>query len=92
MRGSAVGVITASKSKSFPIGSYAYGQPGWTELAIVKEKHLEKIDVPHNGKVTDILGVLGECENPSHIFPSISLSSVYSFSVDEAYYGKCTLH
>jgi NADPH-dependent curcumin reductase CurA len=60
MRGAAVGKIVASKSKSLPVGSYAYGQPGWTELAILKEKHLEKIDVPPNGKVTDTLGVLGE--------------------------------
>jgi NADPH-dependent curcumin reductase CurA len=59
MRGSAVGVIVASKSKEFPVGAYALGSPGWTELAIVKQKHLEKIDVPSNGKVTDALGVLG---------------------------------
>jgi NADPH-dependent curcumin reductase CurA len=60
MRGAAVGVIAASKSSKFPVGSYAHAQPGWTELAVIKEKHLEKIDVPKNGKVTDTLGVLGK--------------------------------
>lgn len=59
MRGSAIGQITASKSKSFPVGSYALGNVGWTELAIAKEKHLEKMEIPRNGKVTDTLGVLG---------------------------------
>ncbi|KAF2435005.1 NAD(P)-binding protein [Tothia fuscella] len=59
MRGSAVGVVIASRSKAYPVGSYALGSPGWTELAIVKEKHLERVDVPSNGKVTDALGVLG---------------------------------
>jgi hypothetical protein len=60
MRGASVGVIVASKSQKFPVGSYAHGQPGWTEIAVIKEKHLEKIDVPKNGKVTDTLGVLGK--------------------------------
>jgi NADPH-dependent curcumin reductase CurA len=60
MRGSAIGVIKASKSSEFPVGSYAIANIGWTELAIAKEKHLEKIEVPSNGKVTDALGVLGK--------------------------------
>ncbi|KIW06209.1 uncharacterized protein PV09_02686 [Verruconis gallopava] len=59
MRGSAVGIIKASKSSKFPVGSYAVGNVGWTELAIVKEKHLEKMDLPPNGRVTDALSVLG---------------------------------
>lgn len=59
MRGSAVGVITASKSKRFPVGSHALGMVGWTEYAIVKDKHLEEIELPSNGQTTDALSVLG---------------------------------
>lgn len=59
MRGQAIGIIRASKSSSFPVGSYALGMVGWTEYAIVKAKHLEKFDIPRNGKITDALGVLG---------------------------------
>ena len=60
MRGAAIGVIKASKSDAFPVGSYATGTVGWTELAVVKVKQLEKVDIPKNGKVTDALGVLGK--------------------------------
>jgi NADPH-dependent curcumin reductase CurA len=60
MRGQAIGTIRASKSSSFPVGSYALGIVGWTEYAVVKAKHLEKIEIPRNGKVTDALGVLGK--------------------------------
>jgi NADPH-dependent curcumin reductase CurA len=59
MRGSAIGVVKASKSAKFPVGSYAIANIGWTELAIANEKTLENIEVPKNGKVTDALGVLG---------------------------------
>ena len=59
MRGAAVGQILESKSSKFPVGTYASGVVGWTELAIVKEKNLEGVDVPEGGKVTDALGVLG---------------------------------
>lgn len=59
MRGAVIGTIKASKSPAYPVGTHAMGQPGWTELAIVKDKTLEPIDVPHNGKLTDALGVLG---------------------------------
>lgn len=61
MRGSAIGVVKASKSSKYPVGSYAIANIGWTELAVAHEKTLEKIDVPANGKVTDALGVLGKC-------------------------------
>jgi NADPH-dependent curcumin reductase CurA len=64
MRGSAIGIITASKSRSYPVGSYALGSVGWTEFAIAKEKDLEKIEIPANGKVTDALGVLGKRLSP----------------------------
>jgi NADPH-dependent curcumin reductase CurA len=61
MRGSVIGIITASKSSKFPVGSYALGTAlGWTEYAVAKAKQLEKIDVPSNGKLTDSLGVLGK--------------------------------
>jgi NADPH-dependent curcumin reductase CurA len=59
MRGIAVGIIKASKSKAFPVGSYALANVGWTELAIIEEKHLQKIDLPPNGRATDALGCLG---------------------------------
>lgn len=60
MRGAAIGVVKASKSDAFPVGSYATGTVGWTELAIVNSKHLEKVDIPENGRVTDALGVHGK--------------------------------
>ncbi|OCL09540.1 NAD(P)-binding protein [Glonium stellatum] len=59
MRGAAVGVVKASKSKEFPVGSHTVAMVGWTELAIVNEKHLERTEIPRNGKITDALGVLG---------------------------------
>ncbi|KAL8991095.1 MAG: hypothetical protein Q9177_000406 [Variospora cf. flavescens] len=59
MRGIAVGIVKASKSDAFPVGSYAIGTVGWTEFAIMNSKQLEKVDIPHNGKITDALGVLG---------------------------------
>src|ERR1700712_1666117 len=64
MRGMAVGVVTASKSAKFPVGSTATGSVGWTEVAVVKEKALQKIEVPRNGKLTDALGVLGKTYDP----------------------------
>ena len=59
MRGVAVGQVLESKSSKFPVGTYATANVGWTELAVVKEKNLERVDVPDGGKVTDALGVLG---------------------------------
>ncbi|KAI4110733.1 MAG: hypothetical protein LQ345_006922 [Seirophora villosa] len=59
MRGAAVGVVKASKSDAFPVVSYATGTVGWTELAVMPSKQLEKVDIPRNGKITDALGVLG---------------------------------
>lgn len=59
MRGSGIGIIKASKSPSFPVGTYVSAMTGWAEFAILKAKHLEKIEVPPNGKLTDTLGVLG---------------------------------
>jgi NADPH-dependent curcumin reductase CurA len=59
MRGAAIGQVLESKSSKFPAGTYATASVGWTELAVVKEKNLERVDVPDGGKVTDALGVLG---------------------------------
>lgn len=59
MRGAVIGKVIASKSKSFPVNTTVSTACGWTELAIVKEKDLEKIEVPADGKMTDALGVLG---------------------------------
>ena len=51
--------MVESKLSKFPVGTYATASVGWTELAVVKEKNLERVDVPEGGKVTDALGVLG---------------------------------
>lgn len=59
MRGYAVGTVKASRSTAFPVGAYAGATAGWTELAVLKEKELERVDVPKNGRPTDALGVLG---------------------------------
>ena len=58
MRGQAIGVIVSSKSPKFPAGSLAIGTTGWRELAVVKDKHLEKVQLPKNGRLTDALSVL----------------------------------
>ncbi|KAG9715034.1 NAD(P)-binding protein, partial [Aureobasidium melanogenum] len=59
MRGVAIGTVEASKSEKFPVGTLATGLVGWTELAVVDEKALERVDLPSNGRTTDVLGVLG---------------------------------
>jgi NADPH-dependent curcumin reductase CurA len=59
MRGVAIGTVEASKSEKFPVGTLATGFVGWTELAVVDEKTLERVDLPSNGRTTDALGVLG---------------------------------
>lgn len=59
MRGACVGVVVASRSVRFPIGSYATGVTGWTELAIIHARQLDKVEIPAHGKITDALGVLG---------------------------------
>ena len=59
MRGATIGVVKGSKSRKFPVGCIASGTTGWTELAVMKDKHLEKINLPQNGRLTDALSVLG---------------------------------
>ncbi|KAL6711788.1 hypothetical protein ACN47E_002831 [Coniothyrium glycines] len=59
MRGSGIGLIVASKSAKFPVGTYASAMCGWSEYAVLKEKFVEKLDLPHGAVPTDALGVLG---------------------------------
>lgn len=59
MRGYGIGIVKASKSSKFPAGSYASGMCGWAEFAILKDKHLESLDLPKGAVPTDVLSVLG---------------------------------
>lgn len=59
MRSSAIGTVKASKSKKFPVGSYAVATPGWTEYNVCNEKDLQRVVVPKGGKLIDGLSVLG---------------------------------
>lgn len=59
MRGYGIGIITASRAPSFPVGTYASGMCGWAEYAVLKAKHVEKLELPEGAVPTDTLGVLG---------------------------------
>ncbi|KAL2416611.1 Prostaglandin reductase 1 [Exophiala dermatitidis] len=60
MRGQAVGTVVASKDPKFPVGSFALGMVGWTELKVCNAaKELQKVELPSGAKITDTLGVLG---------------------------------
>jgi NADPH-dependent curcumin reductase CurA len=59
MRGVAIGIITASKSSKFTVGSYATGQCGWTEYAILPETKVQPLNLPEGAVPTDALGVMG---------------------------------
>ncbi|KAH7123943.1 NADP-dependent leukotriene B4 12-hydroxydehydrogenase [Dendryphion nanum] len=59
MRGYGIGIVKASKSQKFPVGTYASGTCGWNEFVVMKEKHLEQLDLPEGAIPTDTLGVLG---------------------------------
>ncbi|EXJ91855.1 hypothetical protein A1O3_00405 [Capronia epimyces CBS 606.96] len=59
MRGHAVGTVVASKNPNYPVGSYAQGTVGWTELKVSKARELQKVELPRGAKITDVLGVLG---------------------------------
>ena len=58
MRAQAIGVVKASKSSKFPVGAPAIGMVGWTELAKTKDKYLQSVQLPRNGRLTDMLSVL----------------------------------
>lgn len=60
MRGQTIGVIKASKSNDYPVGTLAVGTTGWSEVAVAKSKHLQKVQLPKDGRLTDALSVLGE--------------------------------
>nr|POE63568.1 putative nadp-dependent oxidoreductase yfmj [Quercus suber] len=59
MRGNGVGTIIASKNPKFQEGEVVAAHSGWTEVAVLTEKEVEKLDLPSNGRMTDSLGVLG---------------------------------
>ncbi|KAF2252961.1 NAD(P)-binding protein [Trematosphaeria pertusa] len=59
MRGYGIGIVKASKSQSFPVGSYASGMCGWSEYAVLNDKQLESLHLPPGAVPTDVLGVLG---------------------------------
>lgn len=59
MRGSGIGLIVASKSSKFPVGTYASGMCGWSEYAVLQEKDVEALDLPSGAVPTDALGCLG---------------------------------
>jgi NADPH-dependent curcumin reductase CurA len=59
MRGSGIGLIVASKSSKFLVGTYATAMCGWSEYAVLREKFVEKLDLPEGAVPTDALGVLG---------------------------------
>ncbi|CAK1357429.1 putative NADP-dependent oxidoreductase [Cercospora beticola] len=59
MRGVGVGTVVASKSSKFSVGEVVYAGSGWTELAVLREKEVEKLDLPTNGRMTDTLATLG---------------------------------
>ncbi|KAL5113766.1 hypothetical protein ACEQ8H_008340 [Pleosporales sp. CAS-2024a] len=59
MRGTGIGIITASRSSKFAVGSYATGMCGWSEYAVLADKHLDALDLPAGAVPTDALGVCG---------------------------------
>lgn len=59
MRGYAIGTVKASKSSKFPVGSVATGTTGWTEQAVIKDKHLTPVNLPKGSRMTDAVSVLG---------------------------------
>jgi NADPH-dependent curcumin reductase CurA len=66
MRGFSVGIIEASNSSKFSVGSYATGLFGWTELKIVNEDELQAFKIPKKGKLADALSVLGRIRANNH--------------------------
>lgn len=63
MRGTSIGVIKASRSKRYPVGSFGssplMGPPGWSEQAILHEKQLGPVEVPKGAKLVDALSIFG---------------------------------
>ncbi|CAK3902704.1 NADP-dependent oxidoreductase [Lecanosticta acicola] len=59
MRGNGVGTILESRSPQCNKGDIVHAHSGWTELAVLKGDQVEPLSLPSNGKMTDMLGVLG---------------------------------
>ncbi|KAF7536996.1 hypothetical protein G7054_g4117 [Neopestalotiopsis clavispora] len=59
MRSSSISRVLASKNPKFKEGDIVNASVGWTEVAIVDEKLIDKVELPQNSRVTDSLGVLG---------------------------------
>jgi hypothetical protein len=59
MRGNGVGKIIASKSSKFYVGETVSAMCGWSEIAVLKDNQVEKLDLPSNATMTDSLGALG---------------------------------
>lgn len=59
MRGVGVGTVLASKSPKLKAGDVVHAPSGWRELAVLKDKEIEKIDLPPKARMTDYIGVLG---------------------------------
>lgn len=59
MRGGTVGRVVASKSDKFKTGDLATAFAGWTEVAVLQDKELTKLNLPSGTRTSDALGVLG---------------------------------
>ncbi|KJX99778.1 nadp-dependent leukotriene b4 12-hydroxydehydrogenase like protein [Zymoseptoria brevis] len=59
MRGNGVGKILASRSSKFYEGETVSAMCGWSEVAVLKEDQVEKLNLPSNATMTDSLGALG---------------------------------
>ncbi|SMQ49976.1 unnamed protein product [Zymoseptoria tritici ST99CH_3D7] len=59
MRGNGVGKILASRSSKFYEGEIVSAMCGWSEVAVLKEDQVEKLNLPFNATMTDSLGALG---------------------------------
>lgn len=64
MRGFAIGTITASKQPELPVGTFASGIVGWSEMKVCRMGkgmgEVQKVDIPKGARLTDGLAVLGE--------------------------------
>ncbi|EAU85415.1 alcohol dehydrogenase [Coprinopsis cinerea okayama7 len=60
MRAAGLGVVVAvGPGSKFQVGDYVSGQWGMREFAVVKDKHLEKLELGPGIEALDYLGVLG---------------------------------
>jgi len=62
MRAGGIGTViktAGGEVGKFKVGDLVYGSPGWAEYAVLKEKDLEKIELPSGSETLDYLGPLG---------------------------------